>query len=1395
MRVIASSLVNLGRVGVGSTLPIDMQYSSDGNLYGLYSKASGSSELILRSMLRSDGRVGLRQAAIDGGRLELDIPILELSDSILLGAALSEVGDRAGAPLLDAAVQYTTTGFGLGTLIAGGVVAAILIAITGGLALGAITITATAGGGVAIATASGGLVATYSAGAGAGALYASILAAQFGLSTAVISGGVVGISALAAALISAGVIVTGASATVATLSAISDAAQGAKFDLYRFAGADTSARRSESTNPTGSLTPYSAWGGKRVYAGVVPNTRLNQLKTRWESTNNNADLAYKIQADNWRIPAEIVARLGAGDPAAARRTLERFIASNKAAEKAYGDALTAAYEIRTSEPRVLSGINAFAQRGSDSSVVIAVGWDGTRRVIRRYTSSGFTPIPGGDLGELLGDRYGYALGGAIAYDGSYLYMVAAEGNSPVLLRVTITNISLDAPASFAINRGVTSTELPFPEATGASGSVAYSIYNRGTRTPAQLPRGLSWRRLDRQIVGTVSQSAQARVYEYDYVARDAAGAEALQPFTITVSAAPLLPAPELGPYDVGVTTDVVRLPAVLGVTAVERASYRYSISGNQPPGFPDFTSRQNLRLESWTPTRAGIYRMRYSATSRTTRNPTPVDFTISVRQPNRPPTLTVPEPGDAVVFGEWVSVVLAASDPDADSLEWTFTTRKRQPNGLFADVSRIPGVSLIGIGSAGRIVGRPTEAGAVYEIGITVVDGRGGTASDTYVLAIGSDNPALPSAFATPVDQTYELNRAITDEILPAVLRPGDAVYSYTISGLPPGLVYTQLTRTVSGTPTTAGTYTVTYTATRVSGTKALPTPNNGADAAVRTYAITVAAPTETPTLTQRDLGPYTVGQAIPTAIALDTVRNAGAATYTYSISGTLPTELVYAPFSHALVRADAVTTPNWAASGTYDLTLQASAPGRETLTADFDIVVNAVEAPPPVISESSLSQPNLSGTTMIAGQWTTVEVTNPPAGASYTYSVTRLPSWLSYNAATRTLSGTPPRTGGFTMTLTATLAGGEDANAPLSSTFTLVVRPPAGDPQIRLFANNRDSRSLSGEYDADGRPILYLQPGAALTLVWLGSNLLARQAAGTYALQVYVNSVGLSAGQPGYVSYDSRAFANQTTLPPGQPGFAAVSITAGRHPATATMGASDVYAVGTRRTHRGLYTLDGGGTRQRTWTWYDELSSPGLANLNAVPGVEGTSVVYRVRLTRVSDYRYGYISGRYRSSSGGAVYDDQGNELSHFSGLYRVGSRIRSAPSPALLAQEEIRVIWRRYAPFRWAREQPRQSVVRPQTPGEGQMPHVWGAVGGVPPITVRTYGTSHEALPDATRVSGRHFRAPDSLLRAEPNNRVEYGLYHFTTIAYDSRPASAGGRQLLYKSFSVRVVNPPSV
>ena len=200
--------------------------------------------------------------------------------------------------------------------------------------------------------------------------------------------------------------------------------------------------------------------------------------------------------------------------------------------------------------------------------------------------------------------------------------------------------------------------------------------------------------------------------------------------------------------------------------------------------------------------------------------------------------------------------------------------------------------------------------------------------------ALSSTNRAEVTIFTRPifpfpttlVDQTYVVGNQIDDLILPTALDIPGNPNTYTLSPLPPGLSFNTTNRTLSGTPTQAGTFDLTYVAT-----------NGDNDTDSRSFSIAV-------------VDPVTVSIAPPGAA----VDEGDPATFAVTLSGS-PTDEVVVNYATAVGTAtqgdftETSGTLTFAANAT-DLSQDISVPttddseteGVETFTATLSANPNS---------------------------------------------------------------------------------------------------------------------------------------------------------------------------------------------------------------------------------------------------------------------------------------------------------------------------------------------------------------------------------------------------------------------------------------------------------------------
>ncbi|WP_158798321.1 putative Ig domain-containing protein [Pedobacter sp. L105] len=305
--------------------------------------------------------------------------------------------------------------------------------------------------------------------------------------------------------------------------------------------------------------------------------------------------------------------------------------------------------------------------------------------------------------------------------------------------------------------------------------------------------------------------------------------------------------------------------------------------------------------------------------------------------------------------------------------------------------------------ATGQITGTPTVSGT-FVVPVTVTDADGNTVTSNFTIIV-RDPLALPSA---------TLSAGTTGVVYPTQIIPsatgGSGVYTYTATNLPPGLTFNPVTREVTGTPSQSGTFTF---------------PVNVSDSEGRTassnYTIVVKDPLllGTITLPNGTVGVNYPAQTIPAATG-------GTGPYTYAATN-VPPGLTFDPVTRQISG-----TPTQ--SGTFTISVTVTDSNGTSTTLPYTLTVNGTLA---------LGQATLPDGT-VGTAYTSPALPGVTGGTSpYTYTMANLPAGLTFNPATRVISGTPAVGGSFTLTMTATDSGGLST----STDYTLNVN--VGDPAV----------------------------------------------------------------------------------------------------------------------------------------------------------------------------------------------------------------------------------------------------------------------------------------------------------------------------------------------------------
>lgn len=363
---------------------------------------------------------------------------------------------------------------------------------------------------------------------------------------------------------------------------------------------------------------------------------------------------------------------------------------------------------------------------------------------------------------------------------------------PVFSSVAPTqNLVVGAPYSYAL-----------PLATDGNGdSITYSI------STSNLPAGLTFTAAPPKISGVPTASG---VYSMTYTATDAKGAPASQTFSMRVAPnnvptfSPVTSIPTL--YAAVNQSFILQMPGAKDADQ-EPLIYSFPNWANYSTNLAGVSFNSNTMVLSGSIPAAGTYALNFQAAD-PKGGVTTLSFSIVVTTSNPVsfggtsilvPTLTVGTTFSSLPLPP-------ATDTGLQTITYSVIGL---PEGLtFNSTSRV-------------VSGTPLLAGQ-FHLTYTATVPRGYQAQLTSDWTVASA-VKLPPVFQDVIPVAYSLKVDVTNlappysYIWPSATDPnlGNTSLNYTVDGsLPPGMLYNGTARTVSGKPTTCGTYPVTYKVT-----------------------------------------------------------------------------------------------------------------------------------------------------------------------------------------------------------------------------------------------------------------------------------------------------------------------------------------------------------------------------------------------------------------------------------------------------------------------------------------------------------------------------------------------------------------------------------------------------
>jgi large repetitive protein len=417
-------------------------------------------------------------------------------------------------------------------------------------------------------------------------------------------------------------------------------------------------------------------------------------------------------------------------------------------------------------------------------------------------------------------------------------------STPMAITV-VDGLPVAGDVTASVGYGAAATPLTLVLSGGAATSVAIdSAPSHGTATVTG-PTAISYQ----PAAGFAGSDT------FTYIARNGSGDSAPAQVSITVGS------PTITVSAAGILSSVAGTPYSQTFTwAGGAAPYSGYQVANLPAGLSITSSTANSVTISGTPTQAGNFTLQASATDSSTGTgpfTTAQDFTLAVASPTLFVTPAALAPATAGTAYQQAVTTAGGVAPYRHAVSGTL------PSGVVFD------------GDSGVFSGTPTQAGS-FALAVTVTDstiGTPGSVVQNYTLEVTSPalslTPAAGSLPGTTAGSAYQVAFSAGNGVAPYT-------FATTAGTLPAGLVLDAASGRLAGTPTVAGTYSFSITATD----STTGTPGT----ATQAYTLNVAAPVLTLTPETLPVGLFA------NAYQQQLSTTGGTAPYSYAVTaGALP--------------------------------------------------------------------------------------------------------------------------------------------------------------------------------------------------------------------------------------------------------------------------------------------------------------------------------------------------------------------------------------------------------------------------------------------------------------------------------------------------------------------------